>query len=77
MSEPSYTLSLTQKFKQSSTFTVQPRNRTTHSSTVKSYDWTSLREKLREEDVRPLSKHCLFRPIEHAHNARVDVSTIN
>jgi IS5 family transposase len=31
-----------------------------------------LREKLREAGVRPLIKHRLFRPIDHAHNARVD-----
>ena len=33
----------------------------------KGYDWQELREKLREEDVRPLIKHCEFRPIDHAH----------
>jgi len=38
----------------------------------KGYDWMDLREKLREEGVRPLIKHRLFRPIDHAHNARVD-----
>ena len=38
----------------------------------KGYDWMDLREKLREEDVRPLIKHRIFRPIDHAHNARVD-----
>jgi IS5 family transposase len=27
---------------------------------------------LREEDVRPLIKHREFRPIDHAHNARID-----
>jgi IS5 family transposase len=31
-----------------------------------------LREKLREEGVRPLIKHREFRPINHAHNARID-----
>jgi IS5 family transposase len=31
-----------------------------------------LREKLREEDVRPLIKHREFRPIRHAHNPRGD-----
>ena len=31
-----------------------------------------LREKLREEGVRPLIKHREFRPIDHAHNARID-----
>ena len=38
----------------------------------KGYDWMALREKLREEDVRPLIKHRLFRPVDHAHNARID-----
>ncbi|SDY35822.1 IS5 family transposase [Halobellus clavatus] len=38
----------------------------------KGYDWMELREKLREEDVRPLMKHREFRPIDHAHNARID-----
>jgi IS5 family transposase len=38
----------------------------------KGYDWMDLREKLREEGVRPLIKHRIFRPIDHAHNARVD-----
>jgi len=33
----------------------------------KGYDWMKLREKLREEDVRPLIKHREFRPIDHAH----------
>ena len=31
-----------------------------------------LHEKLREEGVRPLIKHREFRPIDHAHNARID-----
>jgi len=38
----------------------------------KGYDWMELREKLRENGVRPLIKHRIFRPIDHAHNARVD-----
>ena len=38
----------------------------------KGYDWMQLREKLREEGVRPLIKHREFRPIDHAHNARID-----
>ncbi|ELY99551.1 ISH9-type transposase [Natrialba aegyptia DSM 13077] len=37
----------------------------------KGYDWQRLRDKLREEDVRPLIKHREFRPIDHAHNARI------
>ncbi|MDL0126396.1 IS5-like element ISH28 family transposase, partial [Halobacterium salinarum] len=38
----------------------------------KGYDWMELRKKLREDGVRPLIKHRIFRPIDHAHNARVD-----
>ena len=38
----------------------------------KGYDWQQLRDKLREEGVRPLIKHREFRPIDHAHNARID-----
>ncbi len=38
----------------------------------KGYDWQRLRDKLREEGVRPLIKHREFRPIDHAHNARID-----
>jgi len=40
----------------------------------KGYDWQELREKLREEGVRPLIKHREFRPIDHAHNARIDAA---
>ena len=40
----------------------------------KGYDWQQLREKLREEGVRPLIKHREFRPIDCAHNARIDGS---
>ena len=35
----------------------------------KGYDWQELRDKLREEDVRPLIKNREFRPIDYAHNA--------
>ncbi|MDQ2052644.1 IS5 family transposase [Natronolimnohabitans sp. A-GB9] len=38
----------------------------------KGYDWQQLRDKLREKGVRPLIKHREFRPIDHAHNARID-----
>jgi len=38
----------------------------------KGYDWQQLRDKFREEGVRPLIKHREFRPIDHAHNARID-----
>uniref|UniRef100_UPI002B1D04D8 transposase n=1 Tax=Natrialba sp. PRR66 TaxID=3098146 RepID=UPI002B1D04D8 len=40
----------------------------------KGYDWQRLREKLREEGVRPLIKHREFRPVDCAHNARLDAS---
>ncbi|WP_256943996.1 transposase, partial [Halobacterium hubeiense] len=40
----------------------------------KGYDWQQLREKLREDGVRPLIKHREFRPIDCAHNARIDGS---
>ncbi len=36
----------------------------------KGYDW----QQLREEGVRPLIKHRVFRSIDHAHNARIDGS---
>ena len=39
----------------------------------KGYDWQELREKLRDEGVRPLIKHREFRPIDNAHNSRIDV----
>ena len=39
----------------------------------KGYDWMALREELRDEGVRPLIEHRIFRPVDHAHNARVDV----
>jgi len=38
----------------------------------KGYDWMALREKLRDNGVRPLLKHREFRPVDHAHNARID-----
>ena len=40
----------------------------------KGYDWQELREKLRENGVRPLIKHREFRPIDIAHNARIDAA---
>ncbi|QKY16852.1 IS5 family transposase [Halorubrum sp. CBA1229] len=43
----------------------------------KGYDWQRLREKLREEGVRPLIKHREFRPVDCAHNARIDGSLHN
>lgn len=31
------------------------------------YDWMALRENLREKGMRPLIKHRLFQPVDHAH----------
>ena len=38
----------------------------------KGYDKTALRERLRELEIRPLIKHCVRAPYDHAHNARID-----
>ncbi|MDR5674685.1 IS5 family transposase [Halalkaliarchaeum sp. AArc-GB] len=38
----------------------------------KGYDCNWLREDLRELDIRPLIKHCVHAPYDHAHNARID-----
>ena len=38
----------------------------------KGYDCNWLRESLRELGVRPLIKHCVHAPYDHAHNARID-----
>jgi len=38
----------------------------------KGYDKQSLREALRDLDIRPLIKHRIFAPYDHAHNARID-----
>ena len=38
------------------------------------YDWQRLREKLREEGVRPLIKHRKFQPTDCAHSACTDGS---
>lgn len=38
----------------------------------KGYDCNWLRENLRELDLRPLIKHCINAPYDHAHNARID-----
>jgi len=42
----------------------------------KGYDWMVLHEKLRDKGVRPLLKHQEFRPVNHAHNVRIDGLTI-
>src|SRR6056297_107291 len=38
----------------------------------KGYDKNTLREELRELNIRPLIKHRIFAPYDHAHNARID-----
>ena len=38
----------------------------------KGYDCTWLREYLREIGIRPLIKHCINKPYDYAHNARID-----
>jgi len=43
----------------------------------KGYDKQSLRESLRELDIRPLIKHRIFAPYDHAHNARIDEQRYN
>ena len=41
-------------------------------SADKGYDKNALREQLRELEIRPLIKHCIRAPYDHAHNARID-----
>jgi len=43
----------------------------------KGYDKQSLRESLRELDIRPLIKHRIFAPYDYAHNARIDEQRYN
>ena len=43
----------------------------------KGYDDMSFREEFRDEDVRPLIKHRVFAPYDHAHNARIDSDRYN
>ena len=43
----------------------------------KGYDDMSFREELRAENVRPLIKHRVFAPSDHAHNARIDDNRYN
>ena len=38
----------------------------------KGYDCNWLREDLRELGIRPLIKHCINKPYDHAHNARIN-----
>jgi len=41
------------------------------------YDSQPLRETLREMGIRPLIKHRIFAPYDHAHNARIDDDRYN
>ena len=41
-------------------------------SADKGFDDAAFRDELREHGVRPLIRHRLFTPIDHAHNARID-----
>lgn len=43
----------------------------------KGYDWGELRERLRENAVRPLIKHREFTSLDTAHNARIDEAMYN
>ena len=43
----------------------------------KGYDCNWLREDLRNIDVRPLIKHCIKKPYDYAHNARIDDDLYN
>jgi IS5 family transposase len=43
----------------------------------KGYDSAAFRRQLREQGVRPLIKHRLYQPIDHAHNARLDADRYN
>jgi len=46
-------------------------------ATDKGYDKQSLRKALRELGIRPLIKHRIFAPYDHAHNARIDEQRYN
>jgi IS5 family transposase len=43
----------------------------------KGYDKQALRESLRNLGIRPLIKHRIFAPYDHAHNARIDQERYN
>ena len=43
----------------------------------KGYDSAAFRAQLRENNVRPLIKHRLYQPVDHAHNARMDTDRYN
>lgn len=46
-------------------------------SADKGYDSAAFRDQLRDSGVRPLVKHRLYLPIDHAHNARLDDERYN
>ena len=48
------------------------RGRSATLAADKGYDKKALREELREFGIRPLIKHRIFAPYDHAHNARID-----
>lgn len=43
----------------------------------KGYDSAAFRQQLRDQGIRPLVKHRLYQPIDHAHNARMDADRYN
>lgn len=43
----------------------------------KGYDSAAFRDQLRANGVRPLIRHRLYKPIDHAHNARLDTDLYN
>jgi IS5 family transposase len=43
----------------------------------KGYDSTAFRDQLRENGIRPLIKHRIYKPIDYAHNARIDTDRYN
>jgi IS5 family transposase len=43
----------------------------------KGYDCNWLRADLRDIDIRPLIKHCINKPYDHAHNARINDDLYN
>ena len=54
-----------------------PGERTQVAKPDKDYDSQPLRETLREMDIRPLVKHRVFAPYDHAHNARTNDDLYN
>ena len=43
----------------------------------KGYDKNAFREWLRDHDVRPLIRHCIYAPYDNAHNARMNDELYN